>query len=107
MKSEKRSLTEFAEEEIRVIHSLSKKYNSSNKKDHSKALLALMGKHMIEIKKLFENRDPHFVVETGDLVILCLELIKEAGKSPDAVMAKCYKRYRQKLKIKSEKRKIK
>jgi len=56
-----------------------------------------MKKHVEEIKGLLKKSDAHFVTETGDLLILCLEMIKETGRSPDAVLDKCYGRYRRKL----------
>ena len=92
-----RSLTGFARDEIKAIHALSKRYNRLKGRDHSEILLELAGKHLLEIKDLSKSGDPHFVVETGDLMILCLELIKGSGKSPDVVMAGSYKRYRRKL----------
>jgi len=92
-----RSFTEFSQQEIKAIHGLSQKYNSLKSEDHALALLSLMEKHVPEIRELYKNGDPHFLTETGDLAVLCFELMEEAGKSPDSVMAICYKRYREKL----------
>ncbi len=95
--STKRSFTEFAGREIRDIHRLSREYNRREGKNHSRALLELMDKHAAEIRALYRRGDRHYVVETGDLFVLCLELIREAKAGPDAVAARCYRRYRRKL----------
>ena len=93
----KNSLTSFSREEIKAIHELSRKYNRLAGKAHAGTLLELMREHVREIKELYGKRDPHFVVETGDLAVLCFELMREVRRSPDGVMAQCYGRYRRKL----------
>lgn len=93
----KDSLTPYAAKEIKTIHSYSKHYNKLGKKDHIIALLELADKHVEEIFQLYKKRDKHYVIETGDLLILCFEIIKEAKCSANVVLAKCYKRYRDKL----------
>jgi len=60
-------------------------------------LLELAEKHAGEIKELYGRRDRHFIVETGDLLVLCLELLAEHGKNPDDILDICYRRYRDKL----------
>jgi hypothetical protein len=96
-KKPERSITPAAMTEIKGIHALSAEYNAMAGRSHYGTLFSLVKKHAAEIKELYSGGDPHFVVETGDLLILCLELIIEAGASPDRVMAKCYGRYRKKL----------
>jgi hypothetical protein len=50
-----------------------------------------------EIKELHGKKNKHYIIETGDLIVLCLELIKEARRSPDDVLFKCYPRFHKKL----------
>ena len=98
MKHPKRkSLTNFANQEISLIHRYSKKYNKLIKKNHSTALLDLMNEHIKEIRRRYRKGDKHYLIETGDLLILCFELVKESKRSPDSVLFKCYRRYHKKL----------
>ena len=89
--------TSFAQRQIEKIHKKSKRYNKLIKKRHSDVLLELMEKHISEICILHKEKDDHYIVETGDLFILCLELIKEAGKSLDAFFTTSIARYHKKL----------
>lgn len=41
--------------------------------------------------------DAHYLVETGDLIILCLEILIENNQSPDRILSRCYDRYKKKL----------
>ncbi len=92
----RRSLTEYAKQQIKEIHSLSATYNGEGK-GHADVLLELVREHAEEITELYDNKDDHSSVETGDLLILCHELLVEQGKDPDQVMELCYGRYRRKL----------
>lgn len=92
------SLTKSAVDEIKVIQDLSQKLARIKDKSHSDILLELMRKHIDEILLLYKNKDKHYLVETGDLLILCLELLLENRRSPDSIMSVCYRRYRRKLK---------
>lgn len=91
-----RSFTGYAKERIKEIHGLSKRYNGKDK-DHSRVLLDLVKKHADEIEELYAKNDEHFVIETGDLAVLCLELFMEHGREPDEIMDTCYRRYTDKL----------
>ncbi|MBF0571539.1 MAG: hypothetical protein HQL12_06655 [Candidatus Omnitrophica bacterium] len=66
-------------------------------KNHAHALLDMMKTHVEEIKELYDNKDKHYLVETGDLIVLSMELIKQAKQSPDDVLFKCYPRFHKKL----------
>ncbi|HOJ39961.1 MAG TPA: hypothetical protein PK644_05800 [bacterium] len=90
-------LTRTALKKLSRIHLLSRKYNASGKRDHRSVLLKLLRKHCQEILLLFKKNKPHAIVETGDLLVLCLELMVEEGVSPDAVVATCFERYDRKL----------
>lgn len=92
----KRSLTNYAKESIKEIHALSSRHNGAGC-DHSNILLKLLGKHAGEIKELHGRGNEHFIVETGDLLVLCLEFLAEYGKDPDDILEICYTRYRDKL----------
>ena len=91
------SLTNYSNKELQAIHSQSRRLNRKLKKDHVQALLSMMKHHVKEIKELHAKKDKHYLIETGDLIVLCLELIKEAKQSPDAVLFKCYPRFHKKL----------
>ena len=92
-----RSVTNYAKKKIKGIHCLSKKVNGTGRKRHAAVLLDLIDKHAVEIRELYEKKDGHFLVETGDLLVLCLEMLEEFKRSPDVVMEKCYGRYERKL----------
>jgi hypothetical protein len=92
-----KSFTDFAKNEIKTIHALSERYNKLKGKDHAKALLELVKKHIGELEETFDAGDPHFVTEAGDLAVLCFELMTEYKRPVDDVMAECYGRYRRKL----------
>lgn len=92
------SLTKYCKENINAIHTLSSQCNTQAGRKHINVLLCLAEKHIPEINELFDKHDDHAIVETGDLLILCMEIIKESGHDIDEVMDKCYKRFRRKLK---------
>ncbi|MCM8814659.1 MAG: hypothetical protein NC937_03490 [Candidatus Omnitrophica bacterium] len=81
-------------ERIKKIHNLSLRVNTNN---HRKKLLGLAQKHIKEINQLYSEKNPHADIETGDLAVLCFELILESGKNPDEVLEKCFERYEKKL----------
>ncbi len=83
---------------ISGIHCLSKEYNNKVRKDHSQRLLELMEKHVAEIRDLKEAQNKHFLVETGDLIILCFELLLEHQYPIDDMISRCFGRYETKLK---------
>ncbi len=86
-------------ERIKNIHRLSKEYNQRTETPHFQKLFHLIEKHAKEIQELFKNNDNHFIIETGDLAILCFEVILEAGVSVEKILLKCFERYEKKLKI--------
>lgn len=81
----KQSLTIYSKKELQTIHGHSRRLNRMLNKDHAQALLDMMKAHVEEIKELYDRQDKHYLIETGDLIVLCLELIKQAKQSPDAV----------------------
>jgi formyltetrahydrofolate synthetase len=56
-----------------------------------------MRAHIEEIEELCAAGDQHALTETGDLIVLCLELIIEHGNDMDVIMDKCFGRYDKKL----------
>ena len=92
-----KTFTGFSRKNIKAIHALSVKYNELKKRKHGQVLLELMDAHAKEIALLYKNKNKHYIVETGDLLILCLELLEEARVCPDIILDKCYKRYYEKL----------
>ena len=93
----KNSLTPYAKKELRAIYGNSRRLNRLLKKDHVRALLEMIKEHVEEIKERHGKGDQHYIIETGDLIVLSLELIKHAKQSPDAVLSKCYPRFHNKL----------
>ena len=92
-----RSFTEYAKRKIKNIHYLSNEYNGMNSR-HTEVLLELVEKHSIEIKELFGEKNEHFLIEVGDLLILCMEILLEQEKDLDEILNECYRRYETKLK---------
>ena len=62
-------------------------------------MLELIYKHAQEINQLYQQKNKHYIIETGDLLVLCLELIKESKGNTDFILDKCYARYDHKLKF--------
>lgn len=77
---------------IREIMDLSEELGTDSSK-----IIEMMQHHTREIKELFEKGDSHFAVETGDLIVLALELLMREGYDPDEVMSECYGRFDRKL----------
>ena len=90
-------LTKEAATRLRKIHRLSKRYNGPSQKTHLEKLLSLAQKHVDEISMLQKKGDAHYLVEVGDLLILCLEILLENKKNVDAVAGQCFDRYERKL----------
>ena len=98
-----KSITTFAQKELGIIFRYSKKLSQLSKSNHARELLQLMEEHVEEIRERWKKKDKHYLIETGDLLVLCFALIKQAKHSPDAILSKCYKRYRKKLPFMAEK----
>ncbi|MBF0384486.1 MAG: hypothetical protein HQL27_01315 [Candidatus Omnitrophica bacterium] len=90
-------LSKEAHLRVKAIHRLSREINGKTRTRHEKKLLELIRKHIDEIEKLWENKNKHFIIETGDLIVLCLELILENKASVNKVMLGCFARYEKKL----------
>ncbi|MCD4781518.1 MAG: hypothetical protein K8S27_13370 [Candidatus Omnitrophica bacterium] len=83
--------------ELRYIHKLSLEYNKTVQVGHQERLLDLMRHHVDEIQELLSREDKHGLVETGDLLILCFELLLEHDASIDDILRQCFDRYKKKL----------
>ena len=92
----KKTFTGFARTSVKEIHALSREYNGKKGK-HSSIMMKLIKEHTAEVEELYKKKDPHFLIELGDLLVLCLEFFEEYGKDPDEIMGTCYNRYRDKL----------
>ena len=84
-------------ERIKAIHQLSLKYNRLVGKPHQERLLELMRHHIEEIEELARGGNEHYLIETGDLLVLCCELLLEGGVSVGGVTEVCLGRYEKKL----------
>lgn len=94
---QKRILSKESTRRLKAIHELSQDYNLKLKKNHRKRLLELMKEHIDEIYELCQKDNPHYLTETGDLIILCIELLLEESISVDGILEKCFNRYEKKL----------
>lgn len=92
-----KTFTGFSRKKIRDIHALSLDFNEKKGNSHERVMLDLMREHVLEIEQLYALGDKHYLVETGDLLILCLELLAEAKTDPDLIMDRCYNRYNKKI----------
>lgn len=84
-------------ERLRGIHQLSRDYNGADPRGHRARLWELVRKHITEIEALMAREDPHYVTETGDLAVLCFEILLEDGADADEVLLRCLSRYERKL----------
>ena len=78
---------------IEAIHKLSQAYNKRLGNNHTLRLLKLAKEHAEEIQQLYKSKNKHYLVETGDLIILCFEVLLENKASIDKTLLKCFKRY--------------
>ena len=79
-------------EKIRHIVKLSNKLGNDSSK-----IIDMMRHHTEEIKKLHQKQDKHFAVETGDLIILCAQLLMMENYSIGSTIETCYTRFDKKL----------
>ncbi len=90
-------IAQEALDRLRRIHALSARMNSPAGVAHEERILSFIRKHVDEIEPLLKHDRAHALVETGDLVVLCLELLLENGADIDAVLRKCFVRFERKL----------
>ncbi len=90
-------LSEIAIDRLKGIHGLSAQLNQQAGKDHQDKLLQLVRSHVDEIETLYAKKDAHAFIETGDLLVLCLELLVENQVDSNEIIAKCFDRYEKKL----------
>ena len=63
----------------------------------SNKLVSMMQEHTSEIKNLFDKKDKHFAVETGDLIMLSTQLLMMECYNVDEIMDECYERFERKF----------
>ncbi len=90
-------LSEDLKKRVQAIHVLSRKINGAEQGSHVKKLLEMMAHHTEEIPQLMSKDDPHALIETGDLIVLCLELLMEKGADPDQILDTACARFEKKL----------
>lgn len=66
---------------IEGIMELSKKLENNPDK-----IIEMMQHHASEIKELYNNNNKHFAIETGDLIILSIQLLMMEGYSVKTIM---------------------
>lgn len=92
------ALTPCAFKRLKVVHRLSRGYNGPSKEKHLRKLLLLVKKHSQEIGLLYHKKCRHYLIETGDLLVLCLEILLEERANIHKITHQCFDRYEKKLK---------
>jgi hypothetical protein len=77
-------------EKIKELAGLSKRIN---RKAEAK-ILGFMEKHAKEIRELYDAKNPHWAIETADLIILCFELLALEKKDTGRVFENCLPRWK-------------
>ena len=80
---------------LNEITNLSKKVNENYKEK----FFQMIKEHSIEIEELYKNNDSHWTVETGDLIVLCFELLISENIDIDNNFERCLPRFYNKLSI--------
>jgi hypothetical protein len=65
--------------------------------DEKEKILNMTKHHTIEIDQQYHEKDDHWAVETGDLIILCMELLMLENKNINEILTKCLPRFQFKL----------
>lgn len=84
-------------ERIKNIHKFSQLYNQKLKNNHKLRILELMKEYIEEIERLYKKKNLHYLIEVGDLTILCFEFLLENKMSIDEILLQCFERYETKL----------
>jgi phosphoribosyl-ATP pyrophosphohydrolase len=79
-------------EDIESITKLSIGLNGSKEKADDYTLNSMI-EHAGEIKWLFKDNDPHWAVETGDLMIHCMRLLAANGHDLNVIFERCKARF--------------
>lgn len=80
--------------QLKALTNLSAQINGDT---HSLKLLEMISSHSKEIQELYLENNPHFAIETADLLILCLELLIEEGYDIDETIGHALPRFTTKL----------
>lgn len=93
----RRVLTAASRRRLEDIHRLSHRRDRRERRPHREHLLEMLSGHAVEIRDLQRRGDRHYLVETGDLAVLCLEIMLEARRDPEALLEECFGRFEKKL----------
>ena len=80
-------------EKLEGIVGLSRRVNGED----TWKILTMMHEHIDEIEELYSNNNEHWIVETGDLIILALESLLLENKDVNEMLSKCLPRFEVKL----------
>jgi ribosomal silencing factor RsfS len=83
-------------DKIKSINELSLKLHGSKEK-HMEYVLKSMQHHAEEINDLFKKGNPHWSVETGDLMIHCMCMLVLNGYDLNEMFETCRKRFLKKV----------
>ena len=79
-------------EDIENITKLSIRLNGNKEKADDYTVNSMIV-HAREIKELFKDNNPHWAVETGDLMIHCMRLLAANGHDLNETFEKCKARF--------------
>lgn len=82
---------------LKKIQDCSRQQAVGRNESHSDRLFEMIRHHCAEIENLRAGNNPHWRVETGDLIVLCMELLLDAGVSPEIAVETSLGRFEKKL----------
>ncbi len=90
-------LTEHTICKVEEIHKMSVECNRHKNISHSQILLDMMRHHIEEIEELLKDNNSHYLIETGDLIVLCMELLLDNNVDLNDILNTCFQRFKKKL----------
>ena len=79
-------------EDVENITKLSLRLHGTKEKADDYTLNSMI-EHASEIKELFRDNNPHWAIETGDLMIHCMRLLTANGYDLNEIFEKCKARF--------------
>ena len=89
-------ISEDSIDKLKAINELSLKLHGSKEK-HMEYVLKSMQHHAEEINDLFKSGNPHWSVETGDLMIHCMCMLALNCYDLNVMFETCRKRFLKKI----------
>ncbi len=90
-------LTEHTICKLQQIHKMSVERNKDKNISHTQILFNMMRHHIKEIGELLKDNNSHSFIETGDLIVLCMELLLDNNQDLNDILNICFQRFKKKL----------